>query len=284
MNLLDIVHRRSPPEPWAEGENIPWNDGDFGRRMLKEHLSQEHDWASRRFEVIEQHVAWIHREVLSGHPARILDLGCGPGLYASRFSKLGHDCVGIDYSPVSIAYARELSVGEGLRCTYVQGDIRTTEYGMGYGLVMLIFGEFNVFRPTDAQAILVKAYCALVDGGAVLLEPHTYAAVRDMGETPTSWYSTDRGLFSDWPHLCLHESFWDAEANVETDRYFIVDARTGGVTRHASSMQAYTDEQYRTLLEACRFEQVECYPSLTGSADGSQGGLIVVVARKQRAT
>jgi len=28
----------------------------------------------------------------------VLDLGCGPGLYASRLARLGHECTGIDYT------------------------------------------------------------------------------------------------------------------------------------------------------------------------------------------
>ena len=43
MKLQDIVRRQSVPKPWAEGEKIPWNDPDFSRRMLDEHLSQEHN-------------------------------------------------------------------------------------------------------------------------------------------------------------------------------------------------------------------------------------------------
>jgi len=48
MNLLDIIQRRAVPVPWEEGEKIPWHDPDFSRRMLREHLSQTHDLASRR--------------------------------------------------------------------------------------------------------------------------------------------------------------------------------------------------------------------------------------------
>ena len=103
MNLLDMINRSSVPVPWAEGDNIPWHDPGFSRRMLKEHLSQDHDAASRRFEKIDRHVNWIHHKVLSGRPTKILDLGCGPGLYASRLAKMGHECIGIDYSPASIA-------------------------------------------------------------------------------------------------------------------------------------------------------------------------------------
>ena len=97
MNLMDIVNRRPIPQPWAEGEKIPWNEPDFSQRMLREHLSQQHDLASRRFAVIDQHVAWIYRSALQEKPSRVLDLGCGPGLYASRLARLGHTCTGIDF-------------------------------------------------------------------------------------------------------------------------------------------------------------------------------------------
>jgi SAM-dependent methyltransferase len=248
--------------------------------MLTEHLSQEHDAASRRSEKVERHVDWIHRQMLSGSPTRILDLGCGPGFYTSRLARLGHECVGIDFSPASIAHARIEALGAGLRCTYLHEDIRVAQYGSGFGLVMLIFGEFNVFSPADARGILSKARHALEDDGLLLLEPHTYSAVRQEGQQPPSWYSAESGLFSDRPHLCSQENFWDAERETATTRYFVIDATTANVTHHASTMQAYTDQQYRSLLVECGFREPEIYPSLAGEVDGSQDNLMAIVARK----
>ena len=94
-----------PPEPWVEGDHLPWDDPGFSERMLQAHLSQRHDVASRRFETIDRHIAWIHDSLLQGRTSRILDLGCGPGFYLQRLAGLGHACVGIDFSPASIAYA-----------------------------------------------------------------------------------------------------------------------------------------------------------------------------------
>ena len=111
MNLLDVIHRTSAPEPWAEGDKIPWHDPAFSRRMLREHLSQAHDAASRRAIIIDEHVDWIQREVLLNRSSRVLDLGCGPGLYSSRLAQRGHTCMGIDFGPASIEYARELCSG-----------------------------------------------------------------------------------------------------------------------------------------------------------------------------
>jgi len=279
-HLLDIVHRIPVPEPWAEGEKIPWNDPEFSARMLKEHLAQTHDAASRRFEKIDQHVAWIHETVLRGPPSRILDLGCGPGLYASRFAQRGHTCTGIDFSPASIAYAKSQAEAAGLDCTYIEGDIRRTTYGTGYDLAMLIFGEFNVFNRADAQRILTKAHAALANGGRLVLEPHTFAVVREIGETSPSWYTAESGLWSAKPHFCLTENFWDATRNVATSRYFIIDVATGNVTRHASSMQAYTNEDYVALLADCGFTDVKFYPSLMGKADAVQTALCAITASK----
>ena len=190
MNLTELIHRTPRPVPWTEGEKIPWNEPGFSARMLREHLSQDHDAASRRFAVIDRHVDWIHKVVLGGRTTSVLDLGCGPGLYASRLARLGHHCTGIDFSPASVAYAREQAAAQGLDCHYTEGDIRKADFGSGYGLAMLIFGEFNVFHPDDTRRILRKAHAALEAGGTVLLEPHTFAAVRGIGEESPSWYSS----------------------------------------------------------------------------------------------
>ena len=108
-SLLDIINRIPEPRPWTEGDNIPWDDPDFSERMLAEHLSQEHDLASRRSETIDQHVEWIFSSVLGSRPARLLDLACGPGLYAYRLARQGCEYVGIDFSPASIRHARKFA-------------------------------------------------------------------------------------------------------------------------------------------------------------------------------
>ena len=280
MNLMDLLQRNPQPEPWAEGEKIPWNEPGFSRRMLREHLSQEYDWASRRGITIEKHVDWIHQKILSGLPARILDLGCGPGFYTSRLAKLGHECTGLDFSPASIEYARDYAQNANLHCSYQLEDIRKAGFGSGYDLAMFIFGEFNVFTPQDARRILQKVYQAIQTKGSLLLEVHTFEVVRQVGLQASSWYSSDSGLFSDRPHLCLQENFWDEDRSVATQRYFIVDAQTGRVTRYASSMQAYTEDQYRNVLEECGFQGIAFYPSLTGENDPTQPGLLVIVANK----
>ena len=145
---------------------------------------------------------------------------------------------------------------------------------------MFIFSEFNVFRPADAKSILQKAHAALNADGVLLLEPHTFAVIEQIGSAGPSWESAETGLFSDRPHLCLDEHFWDAESCTATARYYIIDTATAKVTRHGDTMQAYTEEQYESLLKESGFDNIELHPAMGDSEDVRQEGLFVIVARK----
>ena len=279
MHLSDMTRETAPPAPWARGDNIPWSDPDFSARMLREHLSQDHDLASRRPGTIDRQVAWIHEQVLGARSTRILDLCCGPGLYGGHLAKCGHQYVGIDYSPASIAYAVRKSTGSS-QCTFIEGDIREVDYGSGYGLVMMVYGEFNVFRPAHIRSILSRAYAALEPGGLILLEPHSREAVVSIGEGGRTWEALDSGLFSDRPHLTLQQAHWDEASQAATREFFVIDAETSEVARYAVSYQAYSDAEYRTLLTDRGFEDIAFYPSLTGERDPMTPNFVAILGKK----
>lgn len=281
MNLLDLVNRH-PPRPWLDGEKIPWNEPGFSARMLREHLSQEHDAASRRAWIIDQHVAWIHQHVLSGIPSRILDLGCGPGLYLSRLARLGHQGTGIDFSPASLDYARREAAAASLPITYRLEDLRsaTFAYDDAYDTCMLLFGEFNTFRHDDAHLILSKAYAALCPGGRLLLEPSTYESILALGVAGPTWYAAGSGLWSDRPYICMQDNAWDAEHHISVERYALIDADTGTISQHAMTTQAYRQDEVVAMLADCGFAGITLYPSLLGHADAAHQGLYAVLAQK----
>lgn len=284
MTILDLIHRTTPPEAWSEGENIPWGEPEFSRRMLRLHLDQDHNLASRSFEIIDRQVEWIHSCVLKHRTTRILELACGPGLYLERMARLGHDCHGIDYAPAAVEYAKRVAQREKVRCTYWQEDIRTARFGEDFGLVMLIFGQLNVFRRKEACAILGRAFEALAPGGVILLEPQRYQTVEQCGRSGTSWYSCGEGggLFSEGPHLCLTEAFWDPNSHTATQRFFIVEPPEGIVASHAMSTEAYDDSEFLELLQNTGFEEVRFHPSLIGVPveENSQAVNLVVTGRK----
>lgn len=274
MKISHLIDRSPAPAPWSEGEKIPWDDVGFSRRMLREHLSQLHDAASRRTSTIDAQVSWIHDELLSGERTHILDLGCGPGLYANRLAECGHSVLGIDLSPASISYAEAQRQSEDAR--FMLADIRDAELPGPFGLALLLFGEANAFRPEHLENILKRTREALAVGGLLLVEAHSFEAVKRIGSRPPDWHTARSGLFSDDPYLCLHEAFWHEEFSAASERWHVVDLATSETTRLASSAQAYSEEQYRELLGRCGFDGIRTLPGMGAAV---QEDLFVLVAR-----
>jgi SAM-dependent methyltransferase len=279
MNLDDINNRSEKPIPWTEGEKIPWDEPAFSQRMLREHLSQDHDAASRRFALIDQHVEWIHKELLKEKPSRLLDLGCGPGFYVSRLARLGHTCTGVDFSPASIAYAQQQEEEHPTGSAFIHHDLRNYEYGSGYDLVMLIYGEFNTFLKPAARNILMKARKALNEDGRLLIELNSFSCLHSFGLAAPEWHTSQGGLFSDHPHLFLEESFWNDELKAATRRMYVVDSASGEVQQFADNHQAYTEDDLRNMAADCGFSQVEFHANWPGNNDDS-GDYLLMVCKK----
>ncbi len=250
---------------WTGAHKIPWNDPQFSRRMLREHLSQDHGMASRKQEAIAQQAAWIVEHFLSQGVSKVLDLGCGPGLYAPHLTKAGHAYHGIDFGPASIDHAQSNYAIEG-QCEFVLGDVCQADYGEGHDLAMMLYGELNVFSPENCARILAKAHEALKPGGSIMLEVHTREAVVASGQG-SSWYKSPGGLFSDEPHMCLTENHWYEEQAVSLQVFHVVDLASGTLQTYRSTMQAYGRDDYQRLLLEAGFDGVTFHPDWPGHSE-----------------
>lgn len=238
---------------WHEAYKIPWDEAAFSRRMLAEHLSQDHDLASRRTEWIDRQVAWIDDDPLGARPADILDLGCGPGLYSHRLAKRGHRCRGIDFGPASIEYARRHSP-DASHCTFVLGDLRRVAFGGPFDLAMVLFGELNAFSPAEAAAILRKARASLRSGGRLIAEVQTPQAVERVGRGGPGEQQFASGLFSDRPHRCRTENEWLGEPKVAIQTFTVTELGGGRPTVYHSTAQAWPDDDLIALLTDAGFD------------------------------
>lgn len=242
----------SDDNPWCGAYKIPWHEEGFSRRMLAEHLSQDHDLASRKTEWIDRQVAWLHAEILRARSARILDLGCGPGLYSHRLAARGHRCLGIDFGPASIEYARTHSP-DGARCEFAVADVRAGNYGGPFDLAMMLFGEFNVFSPDEAAAILREVRSSLAGDGTLLLERQSPEAVEAAGCAEPTEHECQSGLFSDGPYRCRTVSRWLPQHKAAVQTFAVTETETGRVREYRSTTRVWTDEELTAALSRAGF-------------------------------
>ena len=132
---------------------------------------------------------------------------------------------------------------------------------------MLLYGELNLFPRDEAVRLLERCRAALAPDGKLLLEVHSYEAVRQRGVANPSWSAWQSGLFSENPHLRLEEAFWLEKDELSAGRYWILHPGDLEAQCYGWTMQAYSESGYETLLADAGFRLVEAFPSISGQPD-----------------
>ena len=217
--LLDLATR---PEPFSRTTTRQlWTDQHIAGRMLAFHLDGSNDMASRRSVAIESFVGWVDDRLgLAGR--RVLDLGCGPGLYARRMAARGATVTGLDFSATSLAHARSDAAAAGLSINYLEADYVEDELPGPVDLVTLIYCDYGALPPERRKKLLTKVRAALAPGGAFVLDvfPPGHAAAITPG------FSLERrmmgGFFSPGDYVGLRARHLYPDADLTLDRYLIV--------------------------------------------------------------
>ena len=199
MNLGFIQEK---PTLFAQSQDSIWLDEHLSVQMLAAHLSQETDGASRKESFIEASVQWLVEVAALPASARVLDLGCGPGLYAEKFAKRNVQVVGIDFSAKSIDYARKQTEKKQTGIIYYCQDYLQAEFGtLDYNLILLAYCDLGVFSPENRQKVLTKCFQALTPGGKLIFDVFTPVKYRDF--TPDQrWQMEENNFWSS--ERCLH--------------------------------------------------------------------------------
>jgi len=101
LDFKKIMGLSVKPELYQKGTAVMWTDAYISKQLLEVHLNPEVDLASRKKKTIESTVKWI-LEKAGKNNLKILDLGCGPGLYSQLLSEKGHTVTGVDFSDFGV--------------------------------------------------------------------------------------------------------------------------------------------------------------------------------------
>jgi SAM-dependent methyltransferase len=278
VDLDALARALRRPSRFAPHDAPFWNDPYIAQRMLEAHLDPTHDAASRRPEIVERTVAHLVAALRLEPGHRLLDLGCGPGLYAIRFARLGLDVSGIDLSDGSITYARATAHRAGVPIDYQVADYTRAPLGGPFDAAVLIYLDFGVLDDAGRDAMLDGVRDALVPGGRFAFDVKAPARAR-VADGSLTVERSDGGFWRPGPHLVI-ETTWRYGADLDLRQVAVLEP-DAAVTSYRIWDRAYGSGELRRLLARHGFTVEATWEDLAGSPFRRRSPTVAVVARRR---
>jgi SAM-dependent methyltransferase len=255
-----------------------WTDPHTSEQMLRFHLDGSVDVSSRRTEFIDASVAWIAAAFRLTDQSRVLDLGCGPGLYTNRLALIGADVTGIDFSSRSIAYARHAAARDGLHVTYVNEDYLAWESSRRFDLITMIYCDYCALAPAQRRALLGKIARLLESDGVFLFDVCSLVALDAWVESASCTAAATDGFWSPRPYFEFLNKFRYPEDRVTLDKYEIVESdRTRTIYNW---LQYFDQEALAAELDGAGLEVASVLGDVAGRPFEPSSSEFAVIARR----
>ena len=254
-----------------------WDDEHISKGMLEAHLNPDLDAATRNHEFLDKSVKWIAEVAPPSQYEKLLDLGCGPGLYAERFAQAGYSVTGLDFSKRSIEYAKEQSMLKGSNIDYYYQNYLTIEYTQQFDVVTLIYCDYAALSITDREILLKKVYQALKPNGKFIFDVFTPKMRRE--ESHTWHYYENGGFFSEKPHLLL-EAVYQYDDDDQTELRQHIAVTDNDVNGYIVQGRFFTKELLISEIQPVGFSTLEFFGDVTGNGCSETGETICGVCTK----
>ena len=265
------------PRVFEPGESLFWNDPYISKSMLEAHLNPDNDAASRKHNTIDLEVNHLISSGILKPGDKVLDLGCGPGLYSSRLAAKGMKVTGIDISKNSLDYAQHYAAERGLDINYRLISFFDIDYSGIFDAVIQVDGELNTFSDGKRDELLAKLRTALKPVGHLIFDVTT-RVTRNKHGLKNGWYISNKGFWRPYNHLVLERGLDYPEDNIWLDQYIVLDS--DGVKVYNNWFHDYSLETISPVLEKAGFTVRQIWNDLTGTPYAKGGDWIAIVAEK----
>ena len=252
-----------------------WTRPHIAEQMLSFHLDSATPLASRPVEDIDRIVRALDGKLqLEGK--KVCDLGCGPGLYSTRFADAGADVLGVDVSPGSIDFATARQASAQGRQRYRVADYLREPLGEDFDVVTLIYFDFCALSPANRASLLKKIRSMLTEGGCLVLDVVSEASFPTLEEGLEIEQNLMGGFWSPGEYVGMHRRWLYAEEQVCLDHYGIFE--DGQDFEIFNWMQYFSAERLREEIEGAGFSNVELFGSLALEPVSDSGNEIGAIA------
>lgn len=265
MDLDKLQRAAQRPPLYEPGDSIMWTDPHVSKKLLELHLNPELDSASRSKESISKTLAFISSS-LPETGVKILDLGCGPGLYLEKLAASGHNCTGIDFSENSISYASQQADAKGLDIQYLCQNYLELDFENLFDLIILIYTDIGVLLPEERDHLTDRIFKALKPGGIFLFDALNERNSDQKFMEEQTWSQNSDGFWSASLYLELVSGFHYPEKKVFLKQHTLID-ESDNIRNFRFWMHYFEDEEMIALLKARGFRQTESFEQILSAND-----------------
>jgi len=272
MNLYSLLQK---PKLYETDASI-WIDKYISPQMHKAHLNPNNDAASYRPERIKKICSYLMDKLSLTQGTKLMDLGCGPGLYAKRFSQAGVLVTGLDMSEYSLNYARKQAEKEGYDITYILQNYLEPFGANGFDAAIIISDDYGVLSFTDRIKLLGNIYTSLRPGGKFAFDIPSEKVWETLSDN-SSWYTQESGFLRPHPHTALSKTWLFPEEKASCDVCVVIDEN---ITRYINNQTYFTSERITGELESAGFIIEDILNNLDGVPYDGNENQMGVIARK----
>jgi 2-polyprenyl-3-methyl-5-hydroxy-6-metoxy-1,4-benzoquinol methylase len=274
MKITDIISHSEKPELYAKATSFMWTDEHISKQLLDIHLNVDTNLASRKKPTIEKTANWILETQKEKGKLNILDLGCGPGLYAEIFAEKGHSVTGVDISKNSVEYAQKSAKVKGLNINYINANyLEICIEPDKYDLVVLIYTDLGVLMPGERENLLKMIYGVLKKGGTFIFDVLKDKDIENK-TSPKTWDANNSGFWKESPYLALSESFLYPEEKVILFQHNIIDTMDN-IETYRFWTHFFSKSDVRKMLEPNSFIDIRFREDILPNEDIWSGDNVI---------
>ena len=210
--------------------------------------------------------------------SNIIDFGCGPGLYTSRFAQAGAKVTGIDFSKRSLDYAENEAWRNGLNIKYICSNYLDFHTDERYDLITMIMCDYCALSPLQRKRLLTQFHRLLKPNGSILFDGYSLKyfqenrefAIYERNQLNQFWLPND--------YYCFVNRFKYESENLILDKYTIIEENS---QRNVYNwLQCFSTEMIELELTENGLEANEFFSDVAGAPFLRDSNEFAIVAKR----
>lgn len=252
-----------------------WNHPHVSKFMLKAHLQADNHIASRKHAFIDQSVAFMVKKFGLNSDKKVIDFGCGPGLYTTRLAQLGVTVTGIDLSINSINHAKLVAEKEGLDITYTNQNYLTYKDDTQFDLITMIYCDYCALNDLQRHQLLKSFRLLLKKEGYILMDVHTMRFYDKFNTDFTCNKNQEGGFWRPSTYFEFISRFKYDDVTLEKYDVFTADESF----QIYNWLKCFSVDSLEKEFETAGLEIVGCYADVSGAPYDDELDTMAVIVR-----